>query len=133
MPGAVKLVKYNITIDVITKNCIIKGMNRSMNLLPQVSLSILVALSLKPRHGYEIMQQVEEDSHGAIRLAPGALYAAIKKLLDEKLIEEVDSSNERRRNYRITKKGLHRLQSEIEYLETTVALAKRRTAFGGSN
>ena len=34
-------------------------MKRSIELLPQVSFSIMVALSLKPRHGYEIIQQVE--------------------------------------------------------------------------
>ena len=49
-------------------------MAKQYNQLPQVAFSILLALSLKPRHGYEIMKQVEEDSNGKIKLGPGALY-----------------------------------------------------------
>jgi DNA-binding PadR family transcriptional regulator len=41
----------------------------STNTLPQVAFSILLALSLKDRHGYELMKQVEADSRGVIRKA----------------------------------------------------------------
>lgn len=105
-------------------------MKRSMKLLPQVSLSILVALSLKPRHGYEIMQQVEEDSLGNIKLVPGALYGAIKKLLDDGLIEETKQTDDRRRYYQITNKGYEQLNLEMEYFDATLKLAKQRRAFG---
>lgn len=105
-------------------------MQRSMQLLPQVSLSILVALSLKPRHGYEIMQQVEEDSEGRIKLVPGALYSAIKNLLDAGLIEELAQSDERRRYYTLTEKGIKQLETELQYFETTLALTKRRLTQG---
>jgi len=101
-----------------------------MKLLPQISLSILVALSLKPRHGYEIMKQVEEDSDGRIRLAPGALYSAIKNLLDAKLIEEVPQADERRRYYILTDSGVCQLQAELEYFDITLQLARRRLAPG---
>jgi DNA-binding PadR family transcriptional regulator len=100
-----------------------------MNLLPQVSFSILMALSLKPRHGYKIMQQVEEDSLGKIKLGPGSLYTAIKQLVEDGLIEEVPDEDNRRRYYRLTKKGWTRLNAELEYFDKTIKIAKQRKAF----
>ncbi len=104
-------------------------MKRTMKLLPQVSLSILIALSLKPRHGYEIMQQVEEDSLGKIKLVPGALYSAIKNLHEADLIEEVPDKDERRRYYQLTKKGRNQINAELEYFNVTLKLAKQRLVF----
>ncbi|HEV2412614.1 MAG TPA: PadR family transcriptional regulator [Candidatus Saccharimonadales bacterium] len=101
-------------------------MKRSMNLLPQVSFSILLALSLRPRHGYEIMQQVTEDSLGKIKLGPGSLYTTIKQLTEDGLIEEVPGEEARRRYYRLTEKGRKRLNAEIEYFHNAVELARRR-------
>ncbi len=100
-----------------------------MNLLPQISFSILMALSLKPRHGYEIMQQVDEDSLGKIKLGPGSLYTAIKQLAEDSLIEEVPDEDVRRRYYRLTKKGWNRLNAELQYFDKTVKIAKQRKAF----
>jgi len=104
-------------------------MKRTMNLLPQISFSILMALSLKPRHGYEIMQQVEDDSMGKIKLGPGSLYTAIKQLKEEVYIEEVPDNDVRRRYYRLTKKGWDRLNAELEYFDKTVKIAKQRKVF----
>ena len=102
-------------------------MSRRTDLLPQVSFSILFALSLKPRHGYELMQQIEYDSGGRIKLGPGALYGSIKQLREDNLIEEMPfEGNERRRYYRLTKKGWDTLNAEIEYFDNTVKLARER-------
>lgn len=97
-------------------------------LLPQVTFSILFALSLKPRHGYELMQQIEHDSSGRMKLGPGALYGTIKQLSEDNFIEEVPfaSANERRRYYRLTKKGWDTLGAEMHYYEHTVRLAQER-------
>lgn len=101
-----------------------------MELLPQVSFSILLALSLQPRHGYEIMQQVEEDSQGKIKLGPGAMYGTIKQLHESGLIEEVISRDpdDRRRSYKLSPKGWERLNRELDYYKATVSLASKRTA-----
>jgi len=104
-------------------------MNKRMpGLLSQVSFSILFALSLMPRHGYELMKQIDEDSQSRIKLGPGALYGAIKQLNDEGLIKELVSLDlhDRRRYYELTKKGREKLRSEIEYYEKTVRLARAR-------
>lgn len=102
------------------------------NLLPQVSFCILLALSLRPRHGYEIMRQVEHDSAGKVRLGPGALYGSVKQLHQDGLIEEVPGSdaNARRRYYRLTPKGWDSLNAELEHMESTVRLARERKLMG---
>lgn len=99
---------------------------RTSSLLPQVAFSILLALSLKPRHGYELMQQIEHDSGGKVKLGPGALYGTIKQLHDDGLIEEVPDTNERRRYYRLTKMGIDRLGAELSYFKNAVRLAEER-------
>lgn len=104
-------------------------MKRSMKLLPQLSFSILMALSLKPRHGYEIMTQVKEDSLEKINIGPGSLYTAIKQLSEEGLIEEMSEGDDRRRYYKLTKKGRQRLNSELDYFDNTLRLAKQRKVF----
>lgn len=96
-------------------------------LLPQVTFSILLALSLKPRHGYEIMEQIEHDSGGRIKLGPGALYGSIKQLRDENIVEEVPFEGDpRRRYYRLTKKGWDLLEAELKYYDDTVKVARSR-------
>jgi DNA-binding PadR family transcriptional regulator len=104
-------------------------MKRRMALLPQLSFSILMALSLKPRHGYEIMKQIEDDSLGKIHITPGSLYTAIQQLSDEGFIEEIEGDDKRRRYYRLTNKGWERLNAELEYFDNTMKLAKQRKAF----
>ncbi|MDB5164539.1 MAG: putative transcriptional regulator [Candidatus Saccharibacteria bacterium] len=103
------------------------NMKKQYNQLPQVAFSILLALSLKPRHGYEIMKQVEEDSDSKIRLSPGALYGSIKQLREQGLIEEYSSDEQgRRRYYRMTEQGRRSLNAELEHYEKSVLLARQR-------
>lgn len=104
---------------------------RTSGLLPQVTFSILFALSLKPRHGYELMQQIEHDSGGKVRLGPGALYGSIKTLRADNMIEEMPfEGDERRRYYRLTKKGWDRLNSELDYFENIMRLTGERKGLG---
>ncbi len=95
--------------------------------LPKVAFSILLALSLRERHGYEIIKQVEEDSNQKIKLGPGALYTSIKQLLRRGLIVEVKHTDDtRRRYYKLTAQGMQILENEVEYYENAVALSKKR-------
>ena len=101
-------------------------MKRKFNQLPHVAFSILLALSLKPRHGYEIIKQISEDSAGKIKLSPGALYTSINKLHEQGLIEELNVQGNKRRYYRLTSKGRKTLAAELEYYQVSVELGRKR-------
>jgi DNA-binding PadR family transcriptional regulator len=96
-------------------------------LLPQVTFAILFALSLRPRHGYELIKQIETDSQGRIKLSAGSLYGAIKQLREANFIEEMPfEGSARRRQYRLTRKGWDTVSGEARYHETLVKIARDR-------
>lgn len=93
---------------------------------------ILLALSDGDLHGYGIMQEVAEHTDGQIKLGPGTLYGAIKRLLSERLIVEVDErpdpelDDERRRYYRLTDFGQKVLKAEVQRISKMVSVAQRK-------
>ena len=93
---------------------------------------ILLALSDGDLHGYGIMQEVAEHSSGQIKLGPGTLYGAIKRLLGERLIVEADErpdpelDDERRRYYRLTDFGQQVLKAEVRRISDMVSVAQRK-------
>ncbi|MGH9340862.1 MAG: PadR family transcriptional regulator [Acidobacteriota bacterium] len=93
---------------------------------------ILLALSEGERHGYAIMQEVAEHSGGEIRLGPGTLYGAIKRLLAAGYIEETDErpdpelDDSRRRYYHLSGSGRKAVAAEAERLASLVRLAQSR-------
>lgn len=104
-------------------------MPRQYHQLPQCAFSILVTLTLEPRHGYDIMKQVAADSNSKIHLGPGALYTSVKRLCEQGLIEEIEERTDtRRRYYRLTPNGRNALKAELDYYETAVRLAHDRQA-----
>ena len=68
---------------------------------------ILLSLADRDRHGYAIMQEVETRTGGAIRLGPGTLYGAVKRMRAAGLIAEAgaDAEDARRRSYTLTRLG----------------------------
>jgi len=96
---------------------------------------VLLSLADQEQHGYGIMQEVLERTDGKVRLWPATLYGALKRLIDEELIEESDTrpaaelDDARRRYYRLTRLGRRVLAAESERLEDLVRVvdAKRRT------
>lgn len=96
---------------------------------PQV-FHILLALADGPVHGYAVMQSVEQETDGAIRLGPGTLYGAIRRLRSDGLIEETRAqawAEEGRRYYRLTARGRSALRREAARLERLVAAARARS------
>lgn len=99
--------------------------------LPAASYQILLALAGRDRHGYAILKSIERQTEGTARPGPGTLYAAIRRLEDDGLIEESDwrpdedLDDERRRYYRLTTTGRRALVAETERLGAMVRAARR--------
>lgn len=107
-------------------------MSKETNLLPQVAFSILLALSLRERHGYEIIKQIKEDSNGKLQLGPGALYTSIKQLREHGLIIEVIRKDDaRRRYYKLSGSGVRALREQLEYYDAVVGIGQKRKLLHG--
>ena len=84
---------------------------------------ILVSLADRDRHGYSVLKDVLERTDGALRFSPSSLYASIRRLLENGLIEELDerpdpeNDDERRRYYRLTRLGRAVATAEARRLE----------------
>ena len=83
------------------------------------------------------MLEVRERTSGRVRLGPGTLYGAIKRLKEGGVIEESakrpDSGeapdDERRRYYRLSGFGGEVLAAEVERLDALVRAARRKGDF----
>ena len=98
--------------------------------LPTAVFHILVALADRERHGYSIMQDVTGRTEGKVRLSAGTLYSAIRRMLEQGLIEELRDSpdpasdDERRRYYRLTKLGRDVAIAEARRVNDMLAQAR---------
>lgn len=114
-----------------------KDPNSLLPLTPAV-YHILLALADRERHGYGIMQEVHERTQGDVKLGPGTLYGAIKRLITDGLIAESDQrpdpamDDERRTYYRLTPFGLKVTQAEVNRLAEMVAQARSKRLIPGS-
>lgn len=100
--------------------------------LTPVAFEILLAVATEERHGYAILQDIEESTGGMMRLNPGTLYRAIGRLVDSGLLEETaereapDLGDARRRYYALTPLGLDVARAEARRLEVQTAAARAR-------
>jgi len=95
--------------------------------LTPAAFHVLLALADGPKHGYLIMKNVEERTHGEVRLSTGTLYGLIKRFLDDELIVEQapgSGADERRRPYKLTSLGRDVAASEALRLERLVSAAR---------
>jgi len=85
-------------------------------------LLILKLISEEPRHGYEIIREVEARTGGAYVPSPGVIYPALEALLDLGWVHaEADGS---RRSFRLTEQG----EAELEAEAATLARIELRLA-----
>ena len=81
-----------------------------------------ILLSLyTPQHGYGIMQRAEALSGGRVRLAAGTLYGALTSLCDKGWIAPLPVVDSRKKEYKLTDKGLIVLKNELNRLRQLVA------------
>src|SRR2546426_11639333 len=103
--------------------------------LTQPVFHILLALAGEERHGYGIVQDVAEQTNGALHLGPGTLYGCLKRMLAAGLIEESDErpdpalDDERRRYYRMTSLGQLVVRAEAQRLANAVFAARGKRLF----
>ncbi len=99
--------------------------------LSEAVFQILLALADESRHGYAIMQEVEARTSGRVRLGPGTLYGAIKRLREQGIVKEDAAADppegeERRRRYRLTAFGRQVATLEAQRLERLLDAARRK-------
>lgn len=95
--------------------------------LTLLMFQILLALSKGERHGYAIMQEIEERSAGAFGIGAGSLYRSLKALVDAGLIAEGKPRPEvhrQRRYYRLTVLGRKRLAVEARLFDRILEWAR---------
>lgn len=92
--------------------------------IPMSETMFYILFSLREeRHGYGIMQYVENLTNGRLKLGAGTIYQSISKLLRDKLIaatQEVD----RKKKYKITKTGLIILNEEAARIKEMAEIAE---------
>jgi DNA-binding PadR family transcriptional regulator len=77
------------------------------------SLLILVSLSAGPKHGYAIMQDIEQGTGRP--MGAGTLYAALVRLEEQGFVEPL-TPVDRRRPYRLTAVGASNLAEQLRGL-----------------
>ncbi len=92
--------------------------------LPPVTFHILAALAAGERHGYAIIQDVASRTDGELKIQAGTLYRSIQRMLEQGLVAESRSDDERRRYYRITPFGQKVAEAEARRLAQMVRLAR---------
>jgi DNA-binding PadR family transcriptional regulator len=98
--------------------------------LPPATFHILIALAREDRHGYAVIQDIEQRTGGEIRLSPGTLYRSIQRMLEQRLISETrdrpapELDDERRRYYRITPFGEAVARAEVQRMTALVKMAR---------
>jgi len=98
--------------------------------LPPATFDILLTLADGEQHGYAIMKAVADRTGGAVRLGPGTLYGALKRLLATGVVEEIDrrdqDGDDTRRHYRLTRFGRDVARAEAQRLARTVKAARSK-------
>lgn len=94
-----------------------------------VFFHILLALVEGPRHGYGLLQEIDQRAHGRVNLGPSSLYWALSRLESSGLIVEADGppggqDDERRRYWGLTDQGIDRLRTELAALSDVLEHAR---------
>lgn len=85
----------------------------------------IMATLTEPRHGYAMMNLLEEKSNGSISIGPASMYTIIKKLLNLGWIYLYDDSDSRRKTYLLTDEGKKILKEELYVRKQMIELAEK--------
>ena len=90
--------------------------------LTEVTFYILLSL-YTPKHGYAVMQFIEEKTAGRLLLGAGTLYGALNSLKKKGLIMPYGDSKDRRKEYLITTLGKEIVKKELKRHNQLVSVA----------
>lgn len=91
--------------------------------LTEVTFLILLAL-YQPKHGYAVMQYIEEKTQGRLLLGAGTLYGALNTLLKKGWIEPFGTESGRKKEYLITGNGKLAAENELLRLKQVTNIAE---------
>lgn len=91
--------------------------------LTEVTFYILLSL-YAPKHGYAIMQFVEEKTSGRLTLGAGTLYGALNILQEKGWIAPCGENESRKKEYLITPLGKETAENELLRLGELITTAK---------
>lgn len=89
--------------------------------LTEVTFFILLSV-FEPKHGYAIMQFIEEKTKGRLVLGAGSLYGAINTLTEKGWIEPYGEGG-RTKEYVVTDEGRQIAEKELARLKELTATA----------
>ena len=75
-------------------------------------MALLSMLESGPKHGYELMKELENKSGGIYKASAGAIYPALQQLEDEGMV--ISDTAAGKRTYSLTSEGRAELQKEAE-------------------
>ncbi len=104
-----------------------RGGRRRMFDGTELRLILLKLIEEQPRHGYDLIKEIEERSGGAYAPSPGVVYPTLTMLDDMGLIEESKSEGAKKQ-FAITGAGTAHLAERTEEIE---ALFERLTQLAG--
>lgn len=96
--------------------------NEKGGALTEVTLFILLSL-YEPRHGYGIMQFIEDKTKGRLVLGAGTLYGALKSLEKKDLIT-LHTSKNRKKDYIITELGKETVKDDLERIKELLKISE---------
>lgn len=107
-------------------------MTDSIPPLSDLAFHILLALGNGPSHGYAIGKDVETQSGGRLDPTTGALYQALRRLTEARLIAQVEApagTDARRKCFKLTAHGRRAAAAESERLDGLVRAARKRKLY----
>jgi DNA-binding PadR family transcriptional regulator len=117
--------------------CIVPKVSQDHKPLTEATFYILLSIAGDWKHGYAILKDVKTLSQDRVILSTGTLYGAIKRLLDQGLIERVEEEKPEdvgrpRKFYSLTHSGNKVLEAEMMRMRALVKTAQQRLPqFGG--
>ena len=96
--------------------------------LTETTFYVLLSV-FTPRHGYAMMQFIEQETAGRLSLGAGTLYGASNALLKKGWMEPYGAEDGRKKEYVITEAGRKAAEGERERLKRLLCTAD--TIIGG--